>query len=86
MVELTPVADLQHFIPLQNEVKSKMAQPVASQTNSLGVQIKCKRLADKQTFLCSAADLYRALTDKDVSWLFSLLLFMTFSLFSFYRW
>ena len=48
-------------------------QPVSSREEEMerlaggGVKIKTKSLKDEETFKCSVADLYRVLTDRDVS-------------------
>ena len=53
---------------LQNMVKEKLAQLVVDEAPApVGMTIRCKRVVEKQEFQCQAADLYRALTDKDVS-------------------
>ncbi len=40
-----------------------------SVVTSVGVKIKCKKLTDKEEFMCRPVDIYRALTEQEV-WLF----------------
>jgi len=59
------------FLSAQVTGVSQKTEPVASskdiQWSSLGVKIPCKNLKITEEFKCSANDLYRALTDKEVS-------------------
>ena len=51
----------------ENKAKQEINKVVQANSNPVGVKIRCKKLTDKQNFKCRAADIYRALTEKDVS-------------------
>ena len=40
---------------------------ISPKNDNVGVKINTKKFTDKQEFLCSADDLYRSLTDRNVS-------------------
>ena len=40
---------------------------ISPKNDNVGVKIHTKKFTDKQEFLCSAEDLYRSLTDRNVS-------------------
>ena len=50
-------------------MKSQMNKVVSSGNkpgNNVGVKIPCKKISDREEFMCQASDLYRALTEKEV--------------------
>lgn len=53
-------------LDFQNVHKQALSQCVSSM-GAVGVKIHCKKITDTVTFKCQAGDLYRALTEKDVS-------------------
>lgn len=50
----------------ENKAKQEINKVVQANSNPVGVKIRCKKLTDKQNFKCRAADIYRALTEKDM--------------------
>ena len=44
-----------------------ISNPAANNSAQVGQKIKCKKLSKTEVFKCQGVDLYRALTNKDVS-------------------
>ena len=58
---------LQLIFSQENEAKKQLNQTVINiHKPSGGVQIQCKKLTMTVEFMCPAADLYRALTEREV--------------------